>query len=33
MKLITLADVRELIERHLPAHFRRLRPAAWGSPA
>jgi hypothetical protein len=30
MKLITLADVRELIERHLPAHFRPLRPAAWG---
>ena len=22
MRLITLADVRELIERHLPAHFR-----------
>ena len=22
MKLVTLADVRELIERHLPAHFR-----------
>jgi hypothetical protein len=21
MKLVTLADVRELIERHLPAHF------------
>lgn len=22
MKLVTLADVRELIDRHLPAHFR-----------
>jgi hypothetical protein len=30
MKLVTLADVCELIERHLPAHFRRLRPGCVG---